>query len=126
SFVALEEAMNPRASLLFACLISVKRFDTWVIASSQPTSSKESPFRINGYCRRSSKLTYSQPNIPLTQVEIPFAGESCCGSRVSTFRSFFHTSLLHPARQYVQTVFVFSSRSSLIAAYISDAAISKP
>src|SRR5699024_2273058 len=84
------------------------------------------PSRISGFVRRSSLFTKSQPNLPLTQVDTPFAGASSCGSIFRISRSFVHTSNEQPTPQYVQTVFVFLIRSSRIVASTSETAMSEP
>lgn len=61
---------------------------------------------MSGFVIRSSELTKSQPNFPLTQVEIAFTGPSE-GCTFKIFRPFVQTSNEQPTPQKVQTVFVF-------------------
>ncbi len=110
---------GPRVSIVSLNLEEIKSS-----ASSQVASLKPSASRINGFVRRSPEFTKSQPNLPLTHVEIWFAGASGLGSTFSTSRPFVHTSKEHPTPQYVQTVLVFLILSLRISASTSEMAIS--
>src|SRR5699024_12530382 len=99
SFVHFEEDMNASASAPFCAIFSLNLSSIKFNASSHSASLNESPSRISGFSRRSSLLTKSQPNLPLTQVETPFAGASTDGSTFNISRSFVHTSKEHPTPQ---------------------------
>ena len=114
--------MKARESGPFSFLISVNLLVIKFSASSHSASRKASPSLINGLVSLSSLFTKSQPNLPFTQVEIPFAGASACGSTFNIFLSFVHTSKLQPTPQYVQTVFVFLIFASRMADSISEMA----
>ena len=58
---------------------------------------------MSGFVIRSSELTKSQPNFPLTHVEIAFTGPSE-GCTFKILRPFVQTSNEQPTPQKVQTV----------------------
>src|SRR5258708_37047236 len=74
---------------------------------------------MSGDVKRSALLTKSQPNLPLTHVEMPLAGP-CSGATFRICRSFVQTSKLHPTPQYVQTVLVRRMREVRIADSASE------
>lgn len=61
---------------------------------------------MSGFVIRSSELIKSQPNFPLTHVEIAFTGPSE-GCTFKILRPFVQTSNEQPTPQKVHTVFVF-------------------
>ena len=115
--------MNARRSAPRFSFVSLNFLTISSYASSHVDSLNSLPSRINGLVKRSPELTKSQPNLPLTHVEIWLAGASELGSTLRTSRPFVHTSNEHPTPQYVHTVFVFLMRSSRISASTSEIAI---
>src|ERR1035438_1851933 len=112
--------MNASESGPVAALISENLRATRDSASSQEASRNLSPSRMSGLVRRSLLFTYSQPNLPLMQVETPLAAPSA-GSTFRIWRSLVQISKLQPTPQYVQTVLVFSMRDSRMCDSISEA-----
>src|SRR5713226_3146923 len=111
SLVHLDEETNASESGPFLALMSAKLRATRSRASSHDASRNVSPSRIRGFVRRSGLFTKSQPNFPLTHVEMPFVGPSK-GATFRMWRSFVQMLKLHPTPQYVQTVFVRRMRDS--------------
>src|SRR5260370_27679808 len=125
SVVHLEEETNASESGPFFALISANLRATRSRASSHEASRNLPPSRISGFVSRSGLFTKSQPNFPLTQVEMPFVGPSK-GSTFKMWRSFVQTSKLHPTPQYVQTVFVRRIRNSRMWMRLPEASESHP
>lgn len=100
--------MNPTEPLPYVSLIAPNLLATKSRASSQDDSTKAPFLRIKGFVIRSSELTKSQPNFPLTHVEIALTGASETGWIFKISRPFVHTSKEQPTPQNVHTVFVFS------------------
>ncbi|CJB81602.1 Uncharacterised protein [Streptococcus pneumoniae] len=122
SFVILEEEINPIEPLPYSSLIAPNLFATTFNASSHVDSTNVPFLRIKGFVIRSLEFTKSQPNFPLTQVEIALTGASEEGCTLRILRPFVHTSNEHPTPQNVHTVFVFFVRVSRMAASTSDTA----
>ncbi|MCY1452154.1 hypothetical protein D9M71_690570 [compost metagenome] len=76
---------------------------------------------MSGFVIRSSELIKSQPNFPLTHVEIAFTGPSE-GCTFKILRPFVQTSNEQPTPQKVHTVFVFLVRLLRMAASTSETA----
>src|ERR1700751_547784 len=119
SLVHLEEAMKPMESGPWVFFNSISLVPIRSSASSQVALRNRSPSRISGAVSRSLSFTKSQPNLPLTQVEIPLVGPSS-GSTFRMWRSLDQTSKLQPTPQYVQTVLARGIADSRISSSPSE------